>query len=127
MSPEDLPRTPPLRLAHRARVRREGVRGPRERSGAAPLVALQDIQLFGFGAAAVVDTAVLLMLFERRNWRRVVIPVLMFVLGAWLYHLGTFVHTLVYVGGAWSEGPLPLRSSRSTQDRVERFIKLSLT
>lgn len=56
---------------------------------------LHDVQLLCFGAAAVIDTALLLVLFERRNWRRVAMPVVMLLLGAWLYHVGTFLHTLL--------------------------------
>ena len=39
------------------------------------MLPFRDIQLLAIGAAAVIDTALLLVLFERRNWRRVVLPV----------------------------------------------------
>ncbi|MEX2215480.1 MAG: hypothetical protein WD768_15205, partial [Phycisphaeraceae bacterium] len=54
-----------------------------------------DVQLLCFGAAAVIDTALVLVVFERRNWRRVIMPIVVLLLGAWLYHTGTFVHTLL--------------------------------
>ncbi len=59
------------------------------------MLPFQDIQLLCIGAAAVIDTALLLVLMERRNWRRVVLPVVLLMLGAWLYHTGAFIHTLI--------------------------------
>src|SRR5688572_12690332 len=58
--------------------------------------------MFGFSqieftlvaAAAVVDTVLLLALTRRRNLRYVSVPVMLLVLGAWLWHTGAFVHLL---------------------------------
>ncbi len=59
------------------------------------MLPFRDVQLLCIGAASVIDTAMLLALLERRNWRRVVLPVVLLMAGAWLYHTGAFVHTLI--------------------------------
>jgi len=59
------------------------------------MLPFRDIQLLAIGAAAVIDTALLFALFERRNWRRVVLPVVVLIIGAWLYHVGAFIVALV--------------------------------
>ncbi len=59
------------------------------------MLPLRDVQLLCIGGAAVIDTALLLVLFERRNWRRVALPVVLLIVGAWCYHTGAFVHTLI--------------------------------
>jgi signal transduction histidine kinase len=55
----------------------------------------EDIQIFCLATAAVVDTALLLVLLERHNWRQVTVPLLLLVTGVWLLHVGTFVRTLL--------------------------------
>lgn len=59
------------------------------------MLPFRDVQLLCIGAAAVIDTALLLVLLERRNWRRIVLPVVLLMVGAWLYHTGAFIHTLI--------------------------------
>lgn len=59
------------------------------------MLPFRDVQLLCIGGAAVIDTALLLVLLERRNWRRVVLPVVLLMVGAWLYHTGAFIHTLI--------------------------------
>lgn len=54
-----------------------------------------DLHLFCLGAAAVVDTALLLSLLERRNWRYVTPPVVAIIAGVWLFHSGVFVDFLL--------------------------------
>jgi signal transduction histidine kinase len=55
----------------------------------------QDFQLFCLATAAAIDTALLLVLLERHNWRQVALPLLLLVAGVWLLHVGTFVHALL--------------------------------
>ncbi len=66
---------------------------------------LSDLQLFGLGAAAVVDTVLLVALIERPNRRHVAIWMVALMAAAWLWHLGSFVHTLL----AEATHPWPLR------------------
>ena len=54
-----------------------------------------DLRLFCAGMAAVIDTALLLTLLDRRNWRYLAVPIAMLALGAWLFHTGTFVYLLM--------------------------------
>ena len=49
-----------------------------------------DLEIFLLGAAAVLDTALLLILLDRSNRRRIVAPLLLLVLGAWLFHSGVW-------------------------------------
>ncbi|MFM9963231.1 MAG: sensor histidine kinase [Planctomycetaceae bacterium] len=56
---------------------------------------LSDLQLFGLGAAAVVDTVLLLALIERPNRRHVAIWMVALMTAAWLLHSGSFIHTLL--------------------------------
>lgn len=64
-----------------------------------------DLQLFGLGAATVVDTVLLVALIERPNRRHVTIWMLALTAAAWLWHAGSFVHTLLLE----STHPWPLR------------------
>jgi signal transduction histidine kinase len=59
------------------------------------MLTFHDVETFVYGAAAVVDAAVLLVLIERRNWGRVISPLLVLVAGAAVYHGGVFVHVLL--------------------------------
>src|SRR4051812_12260218 len=52
-------------------------------------------QLLSIGAAAVIDTVLLVGLIERRNWRYAPMPVVALAAGAWLWHAGFFVHLLL--------------------------------
>lgn len=56
---------------------------------------LDDVETFIYGAAAVVDAAVLFVLIERRNWGRVISAFLILVAGTAVYHGGVFVHVLL--------------------------------
>lgn len=66
------------------------------------MIEFHDIALFALTAAAVVDTALLLALLDRANRRRLVLPLLLIVAGAWLYHGGGALHLLL----ATAEGTL---------------------
>jgi len=50
------------------------------------------IELFAYGAAAVIDTVLLFTLIDARNYARVMLPIVLLTCGAWLFHLGTFFH-----------------------------------
>ncbi|MCP4679778.1 MAG: hypothetical protein GY854_30665 [Deltaproteobacteria bacterium] len=54
------------------------------------MFSFQDIALFSLGAAVVVDTALLLVLAEGRNRRRIASALLVLVSGAWMFHIGVF-------------------------------------
>ncbi|MBI4604545.1 MAG: hypothetical protein HY721_21495, partial [Planctomycetes bacterium] len=47
------------------------------------------------GAAAVIDTVLLLALLEPRNWRRAMLPAFTLALGIWLWHAGAFSRLLL--------------------------------
>ena len=64
-----------------------------------------DLQLFGLGAATVVDTVLLVALIERPNRRHVTVWMLALTAAAWLWHAGSFVHTLLLE----TTHPWPLR------------------
>ncbi|HLQ44439.1 MAG TPA: hypothetical protein VK137_06910, partial [Planctomycetaceae bacterium] len=64
-----------------------------------------DLQLFGLGAAAVVDTVLLMALVERPNRRHVAIWMAALTAAAWLWHAGSFIHTLLVA----ATHPWPLR------------------
>ena len=62
-----------------------------------------DLEIFLLGAAAVLDTALLLILLDRSNRRRIVAPLLLLVLGAWLFHSGVWAQVLLRDGlGGWT-------------------------
>ncbi|MCB1814975.1 MAG: hypothetical protein KDK04_25140, partial [Candidatus Competibacteraceae bacterium] len=62
-----------------------------------------DLEIFLLGAAAVLDTALLLILLDRSNRRRIVAPLLLLVLGAWLFHSGVWAQVLLRDGlGVWT-------------------------
>ncbi len=62
------------------------------------------VQLWGIGAATVIDTVLLIAMLERRNWRRALLPILVLHLGVWLLHAGTFARMLlVDVPGLWAQ------------------------
>ncbi|HVS09386.1 MAG TPA: ATP-binding protein [Planctomycetota bacterium] len=55
------------------------------------------------GAAAVLDTVLLLALLEPRNWRRSRVPIFTCVLGFWLWHVGLFSRLLLaQMTGPWA-------------------------
>ncbi|MBI4582690.1 MAG: hypothetical protein HY717_01460 [Planctomycetes bacterium] len=53
-----------------------------------------DLQLFSVGLAAVIDTVLLLAMAERRNRRSILLPVILLIAGAWLWHAGAFAQLL---------------------------------
>jgi signal transduction histidine kinase len=53
------------------------------------------VQVLSIGAAAVIDTALLLVLLERRNRQFARLPLLVMVGGAWLWHAGFFALLLL--------------------------------
>src|SRR5271166_1230643 len=63
----------------------------------------ETLQLLAIGAAAVIDTVLLAMLIERRNWRHTPLPVLLLAEGALLWHAGFFAYLLLTgLSGAWA-------------------------
>jgi signal transduction histidine kinase len=56
---------------------------------------LENMQLWIYGTAAVVDTVLLFALVERHNWRAVTVWMLLLALGVWCWHGGAFVRHLV--------------------------------
>ena len=63
-----------------------------------------DFHLFCLGAATVIDTALLLSVLERRNWRYVTPPVVAMITGVWLFHSGVFVDfLLIDATDGWSQ------------------------
>ena len=56
---------------------------------------LSDLSLFGFGAATVIDTVLVLALIERPNRRQIAVWMLWLTGAAWLWHAGSFAHTLL--------------------------------
>jgi signal transduction histidine kinase len=56
---------------------------------------LENLEIFSVGAAAVLDTVLVLVLLEARGSRRAVLPALALVLGVWLWHAGAFGHLLL--------------------------------
>lgn len=63
-----------------------------------------ELRLFCVGAAAVIDTALLLSICERGNWRRTAMPIVTLIIGVWLFHGGEFANLLlVPTVGEWAE------------------------
>lgn len=56
---------------------------------------LENVQLWTYGTAALIDTVLLFALVERHNWRAVTVWMLLLALGVWMWHGGTFVRQLV--------------------------------
>jgi len=56
------------------------------------MVSFLQIELACLAAATVFETALLLALTDRRNWSRVPLPIVLLVLGAWLWHAGSLTH-----------------------------------
>ncbi len=56
---------------------------------------LENMQLWVYGTAAVIDTVLLFSLVERHNWRAVTVWMLLLAMGVWCWHGGTFVRFLV--------------------------------
>lgn len=68
------------------------------------MIQFHDIELFCLGAAAVIDTVLLFALFERRNFRRVPVPIVNLVASVWMFHCGAFVRALLFDSvGNWGE------------------------
>lgn len=63
---------------------------------------LENLQLWIYGAAALIDTVLLFALLERHNWRAVTVWMLLLAVGVWCWHAGAFVRQLVDL----SVGPL---------------------
>ncbi len=61
-------------------------------SGSGDFSMFASIELFAYGAAAVIDSVLLFTLFDARNYARVMLPIVLLTCGAWLFHLGTFFH-----------------------------------
>ena len=55
---------------------------------------LENLEIFCVGAAAVLDTVLVLVLIEARRSRRTVLPALLLALGIWLWHAGAFSQLL---------------------------------
>jgi len=69
------------------------------------MILSSEFELFLLGAAAVLDTALLLILLDRSNRRRIVAPLLLLVLGAWLFHSGAWAQVLLRDSlGEWAAG-----------------------
>ena len=63
---------------------------------------VEDFRVICFGMAAVVETALLLTLLDRRNWRFLELPMLLIVASAWTLHVAAFIHALlVDASAAW--------------------------
>lgn len=63
-----------------------------------------ELRLFLIGAAAVIDTALLLSICERSNWRRTALPIVTLTIGLWLFHGGEFANLLLLQSvGEWAE------------------------
>jgi signal transduction histidine kinase len=63
-----------------------------------------ELRLFLVGAAAVIDTALLLSICERSNWRRTALPIVTLTIGVWLFHGGEFANLLLlHSVGDWAE------------------------
>lgn len=56
------------------------------------MIDLQALEIFCFSAAAVIDLALLFSLLEKRNWQRVMLPVILLILGSSLFHGSAAVH-----------------------------------
>lgn len=54
-----------------------------------------NLQLFAYGAAAVLDLVILLSLLERPNWRYITVWMLTLTIGVSLWHSGLFLHALL--------------------------------
>jgi len=67
---------------------------------------VENVQLFAYGAAAVLDLVVLLSLLERPNWQYIAVWMLMLTVGVWMWHTGVFIHALL----AHSTGDLALQA-----------------
>lgn len=63
----------------------------------------ESVETFLAGSAAVVDTALLLPLLERRNWRYALLPAVVLLFGVWFWHCGVFAQLLLLEStGAWA-------------------------
>lgn len=61
----------------------------------------RELQLFGLGSAAVIDTVLIMALLERPNRRHVALWMFLLTFGAWLWHAGSFIHTLLLDSTHW--------------------------
>jgi signal transduction histidine kinase len=56
---------------------------------------LDDVRILAIGLAAVIDTVLLLAMWEKPNRRHVAVWMLLLAGGAWLWHAGSFLHVLL--------------------------------
>ncbi|HWL10833.1 MAG TPA: ATP-binding protein [Planctomicrobium sp.] len=56
---------------------------------------VENLQLFAYGAAAVLDLVLLLSLLERPNWQYITVWMLTLTIGVCLWHSGLFIHALL--------------------------------
>ena len=56
---------------------------------------LENVQVWIYGAAALIDTVLLFALLERHNWRGVTIWMVLLAIGVWSWHGGAFARQLV--------------------------------
>jgi signal transduction histidine kinase len=70
----------------------------------------QQLEFLAVGLAVVVDTALLLALVERRNWRYAAMPIVLLAAAAWLLHAGAFADLLLVDTHAGWLGPARLAS-----------------
>ncbi|WP_437185321.1 sensor histidine kinase [Planctomicrobium sp. SH668] len=54
-----------------------------------------NVQLFAYGAAAVLDIVLLLSMLERQNWKYVTVWMLLLTSGVWVWHSADFVQALL--------------------------------
>lgn len=66
-----------------------------------------NVQILCLGAAAVLDTVLLLAVLERRNRQYVLMPVLVLILGGWLWHVAAFGYSVFTAAGQdWTASPI---------------------
>src|SRR5262249_2162805 len=58
-------------------------------------IMFKTVELLTLGAAAVIDTVLLIVLLERRNRRFARVPLIVMVAGACLWHAGLFIQVLL--------------------------------
>jgi signal transduction histidine kinase len=57
---------------------------------------IDQIELASVGLAAVIDTVLLLAIFEPRNRQHLTVPIFAMVVGAWMLHAGAFARLLLF-------------------------------
>lgn len=56
----------------------------------------ENVQLFVYGLAAVLDLVLLLSMLERPNWQYIAVWMLTLTIGVWMWHTGVFVQALLW-------------------------------